>query len=279
LYQRYQTTVHHDPIDKLTPEAFTNFLVDSPLLPRACPLSSQETALPSLPSTSDFDPALPTSSPVNTETRTTNTTVTEYSGTYHQLYRLDGQLIAVSVLDLLPTGVSSVYCFYDPNFRQLELGKYTALYEIAYCRHVLHLPYYYMGFYIHNCQKMAYKGEYHPTEVMCPVTRRWFELNDEIKELMNNYRYVPLESEVRERYLRERAEAESLLSQRIKQVSVVLHYETFGYLFVEPKKKFLTTLVTAAKRKRMKKSTTHISALSLWQLLSSTWDCYQGWLM
>lgn len=35
--------------------------------------------------------------------------VTRKLGTYHQCYRLDGKLIAVGVLDLLPHGVSSVY--------------------------------------------------------------------------------------------------------------------------------------------------------------------------
>jgi arginine-tRNA-protein transferase len=30
-------------------------------------------------------------------------------GSWHQCYRLDGRLIAVAVLDLLPEGVSSVY--------------------------------------------------------------------------------------------------------------------------------------------------------------------------
>lgn len=30
-------------------------------------------------------------------------------GSWHQCYRLDGNLIAVAVLDLMPTGVSSVY--------------------------------------------------------------------------------------------------------------------------------------------------------------------------
>lgn len=30
-------------------------------------------------------------------------------GSYHQCYRLDGQLIAVGVLDILPNGISSVY--------------------------------------------------------------------------------------------------------------------------------------------------------------------------
>lgn len=35
--------------------------------------------------------------------------VTRRLGSYHQCYRLDGKLIAVAVLDLLPHGVSSVY--------------------------------------------------------------------------------------------------------------------------------------------------------------------------
>ncbi len=35
--------------------------------------------------------------------------ITRKMGTYHQCYRLDGKLIAVGVLDLLPHGVSSVY--------------------------------------------------------------------------------------------------------------------------------------------------------------------------
>ena len=34
---------------------------------------------------------------------------TQKLGSYHQCYRLDGKLVAVAVLDLLPHGVSSVY--------------------------------------------------------------------------------------------------------------------------------------------------------------------------
>lgn len=36
----------------------------------------------------------------------------------------------VGVVDVLPHCLSSVYCFYDPAFRQLSLGKLTALWEI-----------------------------------------------------------------------------------------------------------------------------------------------------
>jgi Arginine-tRNA-protein transferase, C terminus len=44
-------------------------------------------------------------------------------GSYHQLYRLDGQLIAIGVLDILPSCVSSVYFIYDQTWEEFSLGK------------------------------------------------------------------------------------------------------------------------------------------------------------
>lgn len=48
-------------------------------------------------------------------------------GSFHQQYWLDGRLIAVGVLDILPKCVSSVYFFYDPDFSHLTLGTYGSL--------------------------------------------------------------------------------------------------------------------------------------------------------
>lgn len=47
-------------------------------------------------------------------------------GTFHQQYWLDGQLIAVGVLDVLPRCLSAVYFFYDPDYRFLSLGTYSS---------------------------------------------------------------------------------------------------------------------------------------------------------
>eukprot|EP00118_Oscarella_pearsei_P014062 m.118041 g.118041 ORF g.118041 m.118041 type:complete len:85 (+) comp37637_c1_seq3:1800-2054(+) len=30
-----------------------------------------------------------------------------------------------------------------------------------------------MGYYIHNCQKMRYKGQYHPSLLLCPEVYSW----------------------------------------------------------------------------------------------------------
>ncbi|MEQ2188606.1 hypothetical protein GOODEAATRI_016807 [Goodea atripinnis] len=48
-------------------------------------------------------------------------------GSFHQQYWLDGRIVAVGVIDILPTCVSSVYLYYHPDFASLSLGSYSAL--------------------------------------------------------------------------------------------------------------------------------------------------------
>ncbi|XP_058666467.1 arginyl-tRNA--protein transferase 1 isoform X4 [Ammospiza caudacuta] len=98
-------------------------------------------------------------------------------GSFHQQYWLDGKIIAVGVIDILPYCVSSVYLYYDPDFSFLSLGVYSALREIAFTRQLCvkapDLCFYYMGFYIHSCPKMRYKGQYRPSDLLCPETYVW----------------------------------------------------------------------------------------------------------
>lgn len=56
-------------------------------------------------------------------------------GSYHQLYRVDGKLVAMSVLDILPTCVSGVYFVYDKAFERFSFGKVTTAVQLV----VLHL--------------------------------------------------------------------------------------------------------------------------------------------
>jgi Arginine-tRNA-protein transferase, C terminus len=98
-------------------------------------------------------------------------------GTYHQHYILSGNvLVAVGVVDVLPTGLSSVYLFYSPSFAHqlVPLGKYAILREIEWTKEA-GLPYYYLGYYIESCPKMNYKGDYHPSELLCPTTYKWVD--------------------------------------------------------------------------------------------------------
>ncbi|MGB0714563.1 MAG: arginyltransferase [Phycisphaerae bacterium] len=79
-------------------------------------------------------------------------------------YSVGGQLVAVSLADICADGLSSVYVYFDPDFRDRSLGVYSALWEIDFCRRE-NLAYYYLGFYIADCAAMNYKSRYAPNEV------------------------------------------------------------------------------------------------------------------
>ncbi len=96
------------------------------------------------------------------------TTTTEFC------YVIDGRLAAVSILDQCPESLSSVYMFFDPDFARRSLGVFSVLYEIDYCRRH-DLPYYYLGYYIADCGKMAYKARYRPNEILVG-NGRWVSL-------------------------------------------------------------------------------------------------------
>ncbi|KAL4795210.1 arginine-tRNA-protein transferase [Aspergillus venezuelensis] len=112
-------------------------------------------------------------------------------GSWHQCYRLDGKLIAVAVLDLMPSGVSSVYIFYDPDYEQWELGKLSAMREIALAVEEGY-KYYYMGYYIHSCTKMRYKGSFRPQYILDPESYTYDPLEGELTEKLDKRPYVSL---------------------------------------------------------------------------------------
>ncbi|XP_056106625.1 arginyl-tRNA--protein transferase 1 isoform X6 [Rhinichthys klamathensis goyatoka] len=108
-------------------------------------------------------------------------------GSFHQQYWLDGRIVAVGVLDILPSCVSSVYLYYHPDFSSLSLGTYSALREIAFTRQLQQqspkLAYYYLGFYVYSCPKMRYKGQYRPSDLLCPETYAWVSIERCISRL------------------------------------------------------------------------------------------------
>jgi arginine-tRNA-protein transferase len=69
-------------------------------------------------------------------------------------YFIEGNLLAVGVVDMVDDGLSSVYFFYDPKYKECRLGVFSSLIEIEYVRWMrLSFPEfrnYYMGFYISN---------------------------------------------------------------------------------------------------------------------------------
>ncbi|KAL4576161.1 hypothetical protein LXL04_012250 [Taraxacum kok-saghyz] len=163
LYRRYQIKVHHDTPDHVTESSYKRFLVDSPLV--------------FVPTCGDV-----AGPPCG-------------FGSFHQQYLINGKLVAVGVIDILPKCLSSKYLFWDPDLASLSLGKYSAIQEINWVRenerYCSSLQYYYLGYYIHSCNKMRYKAAYRPSELLCPLRYQWVSF-DIAKRLLDRKKYVVL---------------------------------------------------------------------------------------
>lgn len=88
-----------------------------------------------------------------------------WSDTAFYEIRLEDKLIGVSVVDVLPVGLSAVYTFYDPDFHSRSIGVYSVLWEIEETRR-RHLPWLFLGYWIKDCKKMNYKTQYQPYELL-----------------------------------------------------------------------------------------------------------------
>ncbi len=106
-------------------------------------------------------------------------------------YRLDGKLVAIGVLDLLPTCVSSVYFLYHESIHKYNPGKLGALREIALAAEQGY-RWWYAGYYIHTCPKMRYKISFSPTYILDPDSYRWISFDEELCTMFDGRGYLNL---------------------------------------------------------------------------------------
>ena len=88
------------------------------------------------------------------------TVVVEY-----RLANVEGNpLAAVALTDVMADGLSMVYSFYDPDLDKRGLGNLVILDHIRQVR-LAGLSYVYLGYWVQDSPKMAYKGQFRPLEV------------------------------------------------------------------------------------------------------------------
>lgn len=195
VYRSYQISVHKDSEDEITRNSYKRFLCSSSLVSES-PEGSETAAAWELGKD-------------GTVGRLAQQPFPGY-GTFHLRYELiessqgdntsTSRLIGVSVLDLIPSGLSSVYFFYDPEYQRLSLGVLSALCEIQLLNFGFQncpkeFKYYYMGFYVHDCSKMKYKANFGPSELLCPVTFQWTQLDERVLQILAKYKYARFASE------------------------------------------------------------------------------------
>lgn len=172
LYKKYQISVHKDNPEKIKMTSFNDSWNNNSFkLNDSCKVNFKDVT---------FDQ----------EFNNLNLKILTKYGTINLLHYVDNELIAVSVIDLMPHSLSSVYCYYQPEYKKLSLGIYTALKEIEFIS-ILNkylsssIDYYFMGFYVQTCQKMKYKAEYAPSQLLCPVTYSYTYLTNKVIDLID----------------------------------------------------------------------------------------------
>ena len=85
-------------------------------------------------------------------------------------FREHGVLRMVSIYDRLQDGMSSVYTFFDPEIKAASFGTFNILWQIDACVK-FDLPYLYLGYWIAQSRKMAYKVNFQPMQGL--IDGRW----------------------------------------------------------------------------------------------------------
>ncbi|OLN95341.1 Arginyl-tRNA-protein transferase 1 [Colletotrichum chlorophyti] len=172
VYENYQRVVHKEGPGDISRRGFQRFLCESP---------------------------------VQRKTVVTADGKEQRLGSFHQCYRLDGKLVAIGVLDLLPHCVSAVYFLYHESIHKYAPGKLGAIREIALALEGGY-RYWYPGFYIHSCAKMRYKMDYTPQYILDPETLVWDLVDENVTALLDKKPYLSLSREKSEESSKDVAE-------------------------------------------------------------------------
>lgn len=74
-----------------------------------------------------------------------------------------GALIGACLTDVLSSGLSAVYSYFEPSEDRRSLGTFSIL-QLIHEATARERPYVYLGYWIEGCAKMTYKSRFQPVE-------------------------------------------------------------------------------------------------------------------
>lgn len=89
-------------------------------------------------------------------------------------FRLSGQLLGVSIVDLAECSLSAVYFYFDPDCASRSLGTFNVLYLNDLARRE-NCDYLYLGYWIEEVAAMTYKARFRPHSLL--VNGEWQQVN------------------------------------------------------------------------------------------------------
>ncbi|MBE7210945.1 MAG: arginyltransferase [Gluconacetobacter diazotrophicus] len=77
----------------------------------------------------------------------------------------EDELVGACLVDRLSDGLSAVYSFFAPELADRSLGSFAIMWLIERARAQL-LPHVYLGYWVAESRKMAYKARFRPSEIL-----------------------------------------------------------------------------------------------------------------
>ncbi len=94
------------------------------------------------------------------------------------------RLVGACLTDRLGDGLSAVYSYFMPELERKSLGTFTILWLIERAK-LISVPHVYLGYWVQESRKMAYKARFQPSEILVNGTWKRSQENEATSAVMD----------------------------------------------------------------------------------------------